>query len=165
MQENLGLEFTAYGLILAAGAVGGVVGGLVAERGIKWMGPGAAAQWSSLASVISFAAIPFAPNAVALASVLFFFEFTGIFWNTVSVSYRQRTVPDALLGRVNSIYRLLAWGTMPIGLLLSGALVNWSEAVVSRNLALEVPFLLAALGTGILTAASWRPLGRGFADP
>lgn len=165
VQENLGLEVTAYGLILAAGAVGGVAGGLVAERGIKWMGPGAAAQWSSLASVISFAAIPFAPNAVALAAVLFFFEFTGIFWNTVSVSYRQRTVPDALLGRVNSIYRLLAWGTMPIGLLLSGALVTWSEAVLSRGLALEVPFLLAALGTGILTAMSWRPLGRGFADP
>jgi hypothetical protein len=44
----------------------------------------------------------------------------GIAWNVVTVSLRQRIVPDALLGRVNATYRLLAWGTMPVGAALGG---------------------------------------------
>ena len=45
-------------------------------------------------------------------------------WNVVTVSLRQAIVPDALLGRVNSAYRLLGWGTMPIGALLGGFLAD-----------------------------------------
>ncbi len=43
-------------------------------------------------------------------------------WNVITVSLRQRLTPDRLLGRLNSAYRLLAWGTMPIGAALGGAL-------------------------------------------
>ena len=64
-------------------------------------------------SCIGFAPISLAPNAAALALVLVFFEFTSIFWSVVSLSYRQRAIPDALLGRVNGIYRLLSWGRWP----------------------------------------------------
>ncbi|MEU4768737.1 hypothetical protein AB0H12_36360 [Actinosynnema sp. NPDC023794] len=35
--------------------------------------------------------------------------------NVVAVSLRQHVTPDRLLGRVNSAYRLVAWGTMPLG--------------------------------------------------
>ena len=38
------------------------------------------------------------------------------------MSLRQRLTPDRLLGRLNSAYRLLAWGTMPLGAALGGAL-------------------------------------------
>lgn len=164
VQENLGLAAWGYGLILAAGAVGGIAGGFVAERIVKWVGPGSAAQWMTLASAVAFFAMPFAPNGFVLALVLMVFEFTGIVWNTVSVSYRQRTIPNELLGRVNSVYRLLAWGTMPIGLLLSGLIVSVAELVFARTLALSMPFLVAAVGAALLTALAWRPLGRGFAS-
>ena len=52
------------------------------------------------------------------------FEFAGIIWNTVSVSHRQRKVPDVMLGRVNSLFRMLAWGLLPVGLILSGLIVR-----------------------------------------
>ena len=81
----------------------------------------------------------------------------------MSVSYRQRIIPDALLGRVNSIYRLLAWGMMPIGLLLSGVIVSLSDGVMSRDVALLMPFIAAALGATALTVLAWRPLAKGFA--
>jgi hypothetical protein len=116
-----------------------------------------------LASPLAFILIPFAPNAVALGLTLAFFEFTGIIWNTVSVSYRQRAIPDALLGRVNSLYRLLAWGMMPVGLALSGLVVKLVETVAERDTALAAPFVVAAVGAFALTAAGWSPLGRGFA--
>lgn len=162
VQENLGLGARAYGLILAAGAAGGILGGLVAERVVRMMGPGRAAQWMTLASAAAFGAIPLAPNGAALALVLAAFEFTGLIWNTVSVSYRQRTIPDALLGRVNSVYRLLAWGMMPVGLILSGLIVRGAEGLLPREAALGAPFVVAALGAVLLTAFAWGPLGRGF---
>ncbi|MEL6449815.1 MAG: MFS transporter [Pseudomonadota bacterium] len=163
VQEVLGLGAKAYGLILASGAVGGILGGFLAEGVIRRIGPGRAAQWMTLASGVAFAAVPFAPNGVAVALILAAFEFTGLIWNTVSVSYRQRAIPDALLGRVNSIYRLLAWGMMPIGLIASGVIVRLADSQVPREVALALPFVVAAVGVALLTVLAWRPLGRGFA--
>ncbi|NRB16547.1 MAG: hypothetical protein HRU33_02925 [Rhodobacteraceae bacterium] len=90
------------------------------------------------------------------------FEFTGLIGNTVSVSYRQRAIPNGLLGRVNSIYRLLAWGMMPVGLLLSGVIVSIAEAAMTRDLALVTPFIVAAFGATLLTVFAWRLLKKGF---
>lgn len=41
-------------------------------------------------------------------------------WNVVTVSLRQAIVPDHVLGRLNSSYRLLAWRTMPAGAAIAG---------------------------------------------
>ncbi|MEM9972123.1 MAG: MFS transporter, partial [Pseudomonadota bacterium] len=163
VQENLGLGARAYGLILAAGAIGGILGGLLAERVIRALGQGATAQWMTCASAVAFAAIPLAPNGWTLAVILAAFEFTGLTWNTVSVSYRQRFIPDALLGRVNSVYRLLAWGMMPVGLVLAGLVMSWTEPVIGRSSAVTAPFFVAAAGAALLTLCAWRPLARGFA--
>ncbi len=162
VQENLNLGAPAYGLILAAGAIGGIAGGAVGARVVAKLGRGRTAQLMGLQSAVAFALIPFAPNAWALAALFVLSEFTGIIWNTVSVSYRQRIIPDALLGRVNSLYRLLAWGMMPIGLALSGILTRLAEGPLPRETALIVPFIVAGLGSLLLIAIIWRPLGRAF---
>ncbi len=163
VQENLGLGASGYGLILAAGALGGVLGGFCAERIVRKLGNGPSAQWMTLASALAFGALPLAPNGWAVAAVLAAFEFCGLVWNTVSVSYRQRHVPDAILGRVNATYRLFAWGMMPIGLLLSGLVIRGAEALMPRGLALQMPFVAAAAGVIVLTAWAWRRLDAGFA--
>ena len=162
VQENLGLDARAYGLILASGALGGVAGGWAGDRVVRRLGRMRAAQWMLIASAPAFFAMAVAPGAVALAIVMAVFHFTGIVWNTVSVSYRQRTIPDALLGRVNSLYRLLAWGMMPVGLVLSGLTVRVAEWVAPRDIALIAPFLVAALGALILGIIGWRALREGF---
>jgi len=162
VQENLGLDARAYGLILAAGALGGIAGGWWGDAIITRLGPKRAAQWMLLASFPTFLGIAYAPGPVALAIVLAAFEFTGLVWNTVSVSYRQRKIPDALLGRVNSLYRLLAWGMMPVGLLLSGVIVRVADGPMARDAALTAPFIVAALGALALAVAGWRALDRGF---
>ena len=163
VQENLGLDARAYGLILAAGALGGIAGGWWGDAIITRLGPKRTAQWMLLASFPAFLGIAYAPGPIALAVVLAAFEFTGLVWNTVSVSYRQRKIPDALLGRVNSTYRLLAWGMMPVGLLLSGLIVRIAEGTLARDTALTAPFLTAAVGALMLALAGWRALDRGFA--
>ncbi|MGB3246526.1 MAG: MFS transporter [Sulfitobacter sp.] len=162
VQENLGLGAGAYGLILAAGAVGGIAGGWWGEAIIRRLGQKRAAQWMLAASAPAFLAIAFMPSGLTLGIVLALFEFTGLVWNTVSVSYRQRIIPDALLGRVNSLYRLMAWGMMPVGLLASGLCVRLSDGLLSRNLALISPFLVAFVGAVVLAVVGWRALGQGF---
>ena len=161
-QENLGLGARAYGLVLAAGAAGGIAGGFLAEGIVRRLGAGRSAQWSLAVSAPAFLAMALAPGPVTLGLTLAVFEFNGLVWNTVAVSYRQRAIPGALLGRVNSLYRLLAWGMMPVGLLLSGMIVRGVEATAPRAAALTAPFLAAALGALALTVLGWRALGRGF---
>lgn len=163
VQENLGAGAPTYGLILAAGAVGGVAGGWVAAPIVRWSGQARGAQWTLAASPPCFALMAVAPEAISLACTLIVFYFAGLIWNTVSVSYRQRMIPDDLLGRVNSLYRLLAWGMMPVGLLLSGVLVRVADGPLPRDIALTVPFWAAAIGSLALTIFGWPRLGKGFA--
>ena len=163
VQENLGLGAVSFGLLLSAGAIGGIVGGFAGEYVVRWLGPGRTAQWSLGLTPLAFLGIAIAPNVWVLAATLMFFEFWGVVWNTVSVAYRQRTIPDEILGRVNSIYRMLAWGMIPIGLLLSGLSVQIAEGFMERGAALTVPFFIALVGTIILAAWGWRSLGAGFA--
>jgi MFS family permease len=162
-QENLGLSATAYGLTLAGGALGGIAGSLMGERISQVLGPARTMQWMVLASGPCFAAMALAPNAVTLALCFAAMEFSGFVWNVVSVSTRQRMIPDALRGRVNSLYRLLAWGMMPLGLLLSGVTVTLGEALMPRDLALTLPFWAAGLGSILLSLVVWRAIQRGFA--
>ena len=83
--------------------------------------------------------------AYALAWVMFVVgTFTAVLWNVITVSLRQTIIPDRLLGRVNSVYRFFAWGMMPIGLAIGGLLVTGSEAAMSRELSLRMPWLVSA---------------------
>jgi hypothetical protein len=63
-------------------------------------------------------------------------------WNVVTVSLRQRVVPDELLGRVNSAYRMIGWGMIPLGALAGG--------FVAQLGGLRAPFLVAGIGRGVL---------------
>jgi hypothetical protein len=161
-QENLGLSAEAYGLTLAGGAIGGIAGALSGEHIARALGPARTLPVALSLSAPCFAAIALAPGPVTLGIAFGAMQFSGYVWDIVSVSTRQRMIPDPLRGRVNSIYRLLAWGMMPLGLLLSGIAVSLAETVMPRGLALTLPFWLAGIGAAVLTGAVWRPIQRGF---
>jgi hypothetical protein len=80
----------------------------------------------------------------------------GSAWNVVTVSLRQRVIPSELLGRVNSVYRMLDWGTIPLGGLAGGFIASvaglrapYVISGVPRGavLLLLLPALLAAART------------------
>ena len=148
-QERLGLSATGFGLLLTAGAAGGVAGGMLCPAIVARLG----AQ-RSLTLSLAIMPLPFiammAPLAVVVGLGLFVQTFFGTLWNVVTVSYRQRTIPDDLLGRVNSVYRFFGWGTISLGALLGGIVVGTSELFIARDAALQVPFILAFVGTGAL---------------
>lgn len=121
----LGLTEAAFGLLFSAFAAGSLLGALVAEWCERALGR-ARLLWLS---VLPFALLALAPGLttnVWLVGLGFVVGGIGIMvWNVITVSLRQRMAPGALLGRVNSVYRLLAWGTRPLGAGVGGLLAQF----------------------------------------
>ena len=53
----------------------------------------------------------------------------GILFNINTSSLRQTIVPNHLLGRVLSIASVLAWSAIPLGSLLGGFAITWTQNV------------------------------------
>ncbi len=146
VQEVLGLyEGWQFGLVTTGIAAGAVLGSLIAERVTARLTPGTALLVSIGGMGLSIVLMALLPWAVPfwLLGVT-----SGVFvviWNVVTVSLRQRLIPDRLLGRVNSVYRFFGWGTIAIGTVLGGLLVNLGEAVLPRDWALRSVFLVAGV--------------------
>ncbi|MEM6758072.1 MAG: MFS transporter [Pseudomonadota bacterium] len=145
-QEILGLSSAGYGALMMAAATGGVAGGIFGPTLVRRFG----AQPVFIAMQVLFLAEPLAiwltSSTVAVAAGMFTLLFAGVTYNVVTVSYRQRTIPDAILGRVNSLFRLFGWGAIPLGMLAFGALVSVSEPALGREAALRLPY---AVGAGL----------------
>ncbi|WP_136658331.1 MFS transporter [Nitratireductor sp. XY-223] len=151
-QEVLLTSAFGYGLLLTAGAAGGVLGGLVCPAIARRIGNGASLFVALSIFPLPYLVIAATSSAYLVAVALFVEMLAALLWNVVTVSYRQRTIPNALLGRVNGIYRFLGWGMMPLGALAAGLIVSGAEPGIGREAALRLPFLCASLGCGILLA-------------
>src|SRR5579883_3233825 len=117
------------GFILTIGSIGGIVGSVI--------GPPIQKRFSFGAVIISMVwlqaiSLPFfiiAPNVFLLGVVAAVGWLTGPIYNVVQYSYRLALIPDELQGRVNSVFRLLAFGFIPVGQALTGVLLQWLDVV------------------------------------
>ncbi len=145
-QEILGLGAAGFGILMTAEAAGGVLGGLLAPRIVARIGAGVSLKIALAIMPFYYLLIALTSNAYVVAIALFIGMLAALLWNVVTVSLRQREIPDELLGRVNSIYRFFGWGTMPIGALIGGGLVAMFEPELGREAALRLPFLVSTIG-------------------
>lgn len=154
----MGLPEAGYGALLAVGAAGALVGSFIVPSMERLLGRSRAL----LVSYVGFSALEGLPGLTAsvpaVGASFFVAGAMGIAWNVITVSLRQRIVPDRLLGRVNAGYRLLAWGTMPLGAALGGLLGDLFglRAVFLTAAAASlagVPLFLAVVSDGAISAA------------
>ncbi len=118
----VGLSEALYGVLLTSFAVGSLVGSLTAERIEAWLGRSRSLRLAIATSALAVG-VPALTASPWLLGAGFVVGGVGVMlWNVIVVSFRQRMTPDHLLGRVNAGFRLLAWGTMPLGALLGGLL-------------------------------------------
>jgi MFS family permease len=139
--QTLHVSTRGYGLLLAASAVGSVVGGLVNPILTRRMGMVPSLVLPALVDAAAFVGIGLAPGPLVVAALLAAQGFSVAMWNVVTVSLRQRVVPGHLLGRVNSVYRMLGWGLMPLGALAGG--------FVAHAAGLRAPYIVAGLLCGL----------------
>ena len=139
--QTLHVSARGYGLLLAASAVGSVVGGLVNPILTRRIGMLPSLVLPALVDAAAFVGIGLAPGPIVVAALLAVQGFSVTMWNVVTVSLRQRVVPAHLLGRVNSVYRMLGWGLMPLGALAGG--------FVAHAAGLRAPYIVAGLLCGL----------------
>lgn len=149
VQEILGLEATSFGLLLTAGAVGAVVGSVTAPKVARSLGKGPSLTLTLIGSTVALAITGLTSSAVVVWVMFVVEALLATLWNVITVSLRQRVIPDRLLGRVNSVYRFFGWGMMSVGALIGGAVVSAAEPLVGREWALRLPFLV---GAGVFAA-------------
>src|SRR5207247_9568940 len=82
--------------------------------------------WSAWVWAVSWLAFALAPNPLILGvAVAISFIIAPIF-DATQLSYRLIVTPDQMLGRINGIFRLVTFGSLPIGVMITGVLIKWT---------------------------------------
>ncbi|HEY0002159.1 MAG TPA: MFS transporter [Actinoplanes sp.] len=140
----LGLTEPAYGLLLSTTAAGCLLGFLIAESIERRLGRARGLLLAILGGALLIGCPALTDNPYLLGAGFFVGGSTIGVWNVITVSLRQRLTPAELMGRVNSVYRLLGWGTRPLGAAAGGLLAQ----------AIGLRAVFAVMGVLALTAAA-----------
>jgi MFS family permease len=145
-----GVSTGAYGLFLAAGAVGGLFGNLGANMLVRRF---KSAQTLIAAAIISGAgylimAVAQGWQLAGPAYALVGFA-VGV-GAVVSIALRQRLTPPEAMGRVGAASRGIVWGAAPVGALVAGTLAALGG--------LRLPLVLAGSLQCVVAVVLARPL-------
>jgi transmembrane secretion effector len=126
-QETLGLSSRMIGVFLAVGAIGSVAGSVAAPRARQLVGTGPVLALSVVG--IGVPTMGFAlTHEPIVAMVLFAVSSTAaMVWNVITLALRQALIPDEILGRAFATYRLLAYGSVPLGASAAGLVATWTS--------------------------------------
>ncbi len=129
VNKQLQVEPLAFGFLFAVSSVGFMVGAFVAERLIRWLGPGPAMIVAIVIAALSdlvtpLAGGPLAAVVVLLTTSMFLFGIGATVYGVCQGSLRQATTPLRLQGRMNGIMNTLEIGLVPLGALAGGVVAE-----------------------------------------
>lgn len=133
----------AIGLIIGAGGIGSVVGAMLASPLEKRFGFRRVIVVSAWIWAISWLSYALAPTPLWLGIVNAVSFMVVPVYTVMQYSYRLSTIPDALQGRVNSVFRLISFGGQPLGIWVTGGLLQFAGPFWSVVL-LCIPQLILA---------------------
>ncbi|MFM2183930.1 MAG: hypothetical protein RJB61_2224, partial [Actinomycetota bacterium] len=157
-QEVLGVTPLTFTLMGFGFAVGGIIGGYVAPWMSRTFGSGTCLALTLASAMVMQTTVGFLSSWPVVTAVVLVGTLLGSSWNVITVSLRQTIIPSHLLGRVNSVYRFFAWGMMPIGAAIGGALVVVVDRFASRETALRSVWWVDGLVHAGLLVAGLRLL-------
>ncbi|MEK7423445.1 MAG: MFS transporter [Actinomycetota bacterium] len=123
-QDELAVSERGFGFLLAVMGAGAVLGGLVGDRIVARLGQAASIYTALVIWIATLLAVGTFPVAWFVALAVAIESMAATVWNVVMVSLRQQVIPAPLFGRVNSVYRWVGWGTLPIGSVLGGLIAH-----------------------------------------
>jgi MFS family permease len=141
------------GILVAAMAVGGIVGALLAPRVVRALGLGRTLTIGmTIAGGLLLAFMFTKYGALALAlNVGWMFGVSLI--NVPLATIRQTYAKDSMLGRVISASRAIGWATLPIGALVGGWLADSEKTLIM--VARIFPVLLILTALWLFTTVVW----------
>jgi MFS family permease len=143
--QTLHIGTAGYGLLWSASAVGSIVGGLANPAITRRLGQTLSLIVAMAGTTLAFAGIGLAPDPVVAGLMMACDGFFVTMWNVVTVTLRQQIVPGHLLGRVNSVYRMIGWGLLPAGALAGGFVADVGG--------LRAPYVIGGIVSGITLVA------------
>lgn len=151
-RNTLGLDSGGYGALFATMGAGSLIGSLAlafatSQRPMLRLILGGAAAFLALAFALGFVRLPLV--AFLLVAGIGFASMLMI--NTINVTI-QNSVPDAMRGRVMSLYVTVFAGSAPLGGLLAGSMAEAWGAPVAFSVG-------AALASAVLVLVAWRLRG------
>ncbi|MBO9625794.1 MAG: MFS transporter [Microbacterium sp.] len=151
--RDLAVEPWAFGVALACGGVGGLLGALLAPTVGRMLGAGRAILVGRMLVALPWAALALVPlNASSslllvlplLSAAQFVYGLSMGIEDANDIGYRQSVAPDAIQGRMNSTIRTVNRVVFFLGALLAGVLATVLGYPVTFGIAAGV-FAVAAL--------------------
>ena len=156
--RTLSMSATQLGLLLSAGAIGGILGALTRPAWITRLGIGRCIVLTNIVGVSALLAqpasvhVPVAAAWVIACSGVISSYFITIY-NVTQMSLRQEICPPDMLGRMNAIFRFAVWGVMPLGSFVAGIIASWVGVEATMYI-----FTAASIAAGI--AMGFTPAAR-----
>lgn len=122
--QVLGGAESVFGLLLAVGALGSLLGSLVATRLSRRLGRARTLVGSFAIEALLLLAVSIAPNLPVLVGLWFAIGLPFGVWMPTARTLQQRLTPARLLGRVNTTGRMMTRGSMVLGSLAAGVIAT-----------------------------------------
>jgi MFS family permease len=152
LAQNLHASPLAIGILFASGGIGSIAGAFLTNPLQKRFTFGQLTIGSAWVWAISWLALAIAPNLWVLGIANGVSFIIVPIYISVQFSYRLIIIPDHLQGRVQSVFRLLSFGSQPLSFVLTGFLIQWIGPVAT------VIVLFVPQGIIALIATFYRPL-------
>lgn len=164
LAKNLGASDAEIGLVFSISAIGGIAGSLIGGQIQQRFRFGQVIITTVWITALLFPLLAIAPQFYILGVILGLSWMTGPIYNVVQFSYRIALIPDALQGRVNSTFRLLAFGFQPIGAALGGFLIEHFGVLTAVIFFSVWYFFIAILTTFNPHVRNAKPLAQAQAE-
>lgn len=154
--RELGASPALVGVLFAMLGVGAVAGSLVAPWAQRRLAGRVVIIGTLWLWAVQLAVVPFLAHVVAIGAVVATTSLAGPSFNVLVASYRYALTPDRLQGRTQSVARLVTWGTIPLGNLAGGVLLQ-SVGATSSFVALSGVMAAIALVSTLIPVVRHAP--------
>lgn len=149
-EQRLDLGHVGFGLLTTAMATGGVLATLGYGRLERHVRLATMMRVGLVVETLTHLVLALTTWPVVALVVMVVFGAHAFVWGTVSTTVRQRAVPAAVQGRVQSVYMIGVTGGIVVGSLVGGA--------VAARWGVTGPFWFAFVGSAVILALIWGQL-------
>jgi MFS family permease len=150
--QRLGMDEVGFGLITTAIAVGGIIGTVAYGWLERRFALADLMRVGLVIETVTHLVLALTTSAPVALATLVVFGAHAFVWGTTSTVVRQRAVPNELLGRVGSVYRIAIVGGIVVGTPIGGLL--------AKTFGITAPFWFGFIGSGLLVVILWRQFAK-----
>jgi len=132
------------GTLFAIGGVSSILGASIAPLIQKRLRYGQAIIGLWWLYVLVWLLVALVHTPIALGAIVACFFLVDSIYNIVQFSYRLALIPDELQGRVNSAFRLISYSLRPVGIALTGVLMQ-SIGIMQTAIVFAMVLLILAI--------------------